>query len=111
MKDELREYFAGRLPARLQEIEEASSAACEAGWGGEPLRRFHRLTHSLVGAGATFGHPAVTEVSRRLERLLRALLEGPVVGDGVSEQVAALLAELGVSKDCKDTQDTKDERP
>lgn len=71
---ELREYFAGRLPERLAEIEEACRAARDAGFTGEPLRTFHRLVHSLAGAGGTFGFPEVSEVSRGLERLLKTYL-------------------------------------
>ena len=73
---ELREYFAGRLPERLAEIEEACRSAREAGFAGEPLRTFHRLVHSLAGAGGTFGFPEVSEVSRGLERLLKEYLGG-----------------------------------
>lgn len=72
--DGLREYFAGRLPERLAEIEEACRAAQDAGFAGEPLRTFHRLVHSLAGAGGTFGFPEVSEVSRGLERLLKTCL-------------------------------------
>ena len=74
--EELRRYFAGRLPARLTEVEEAAAAAREAGWAAEPLHHFHRLAHSLVGAGATFGFPGITEHARALERLLKAHLNG-----------------------------------
>lgn len=75
---ELQEYFAGRLPERLAEIEEACHAAREAGFAGEPLRTFHRLVHSLAGAGGTFGFPEVSEVSRGLERLLKTCLGSEV---------------------------------
>jgi HPt (histidine-containing phosphotransfer) domain-containing protein len=74
--EELRRYFAGRLPDRLTEVEDAGTAARNAGWATEPLRLFHRLAHSLVGAGATFGFPDVTEHARTLERLLKAHLDG-----------------------------------
>jgi len=74
--DELRRYFAGRLPDRLAEVEAACAAARDADWAVEPLRHFHRLVHSLVGVGATFGFPEVTEHARTLERLLKARLEG-----------------------------------
>jgi len=74
---ELRHYFAGRLPDRLAEVERARDAARAAGWTGDPLRAFHRLTHSLAGAGATFGFPEVSDLARRLESLLEnALREG-----------------------------------
>ena len=74
--EELRRYFAGRLPDRLTEVEDAGTAAQQAGWAAEPMRVFHRLAHSLVGAGATFGFPGVTEHARALERLLKARLDG-----------------------------------
>jgi HPt (histidine-containing phosphotransfer) domain-containing protein len=84
---ELKLYFAGRLPLRVAEVEAARDAARGAGWTGEPLRTFHRLAHSLAGAGATFGFPEVTEVSHRLESLLESAiseetppLEGEVDG-------------------------------
>jgi HPt (histidine-containing phosphotransfer) domain-containing protein len=73
--EELREYFAGRLPARLAEIEDACRAAQDAGWSGPPLRTFHRLAHSLAGSGTTFGFPEVSELARNLEHLLETFLE------------------------------------
>lgn len=90
--EELRRYFAGRLPARLTELEDAAAAAREAGWAAEPLRLFHRLAHSLVGAGTTFGFPAVTEHARTLERLLKAHLEGgpPPAAAAVAEILGRL---------------------
>jgi HPt (histidine-containing phosphotransfer) domain-containing protein len=81
--EELRRYFAGRLPERLAELEVARAAARDAGWTAEPLRSFHRLAHSLVGAGATFGFPEVTEHARPLERLLKRCLED---GEGVEDE-------------------------
>jgi HPt (histidine-containing phosphotransfer) domain-containing protein len=73
---ELKRYFAGRLPLRAAEVEAARDAARGAGWAGEPLRTFHRVAHSLAGAGATFGHPEVTEIAHRLESLLKSALAG-----------------------------------
>jgi diguanylate cyclase (GGDEF)-like protein len=73
--EDLRRYFAYRLPARVSEVEAARDAARDAGWGHEPLRTFHRLAHSLAGAGATFGFPEVGEASRRLESLLKGSLD------------------------------------
>ncbi|HEX3554483.1 MAG TPA: Hpt domain-containing protein [Thermoanaerobaculia bacterium] len=91
---ELRRYFAGRLPDRLAELEEACASARDADWAAEPLRHFHRLAHSLVGVGATFGFPAVTEHARTLERLLKARLEGgaPPPEAEVGELLARLRA-------------------
>ena len=87
--EELRRYFAGRLPARIAEIEEALAAARAAGWTGEPLRTAHRLAHSLKGAGATFGFPEVSELARGLDRLLAG--EDPGAREGEIEEVLARL--------------------
>ncbi len=72
--EDLRRYFAGRLPARLAEAEAARDAARDAGWTGEPMRTFHRLAHSLSGVGTTFGFPEITAAARRLEGVLKASL-------------------------------------
>jgi len=89
----LREYFAGRLPDRLREIDEAWQQVRETAWGAEEVKLFHRLAHSLTGAGATFGFAAVTDAARDLERRLKPALhqEGPPVEPA---EVDALLAAL-----------------
>ena len=76
-----RRIFPGAPPARQVSI-----------WTGDPLRTFHRLAHSLAGAGATFGHPEVSDLARGLERLLKAAL-----GEGAplrEDEVDGLLARL-----------------
>lgn len=87
---ELRGYFAGRLPDRLREIDEAWKRVRDSAWSPESLRDLHRLVHSLAGAGATFGFPEVTRTSRDLERFLKAVLDGP--GRGEPDRVTELLA-------------------
>lgn len=81
--DALRQHFAGRLPERLREIEEAWRNARTAGWRAEEAKTAHRLAHSLVGAGATFGFPAVTTAARLLEQRFKpvALGSGPPPDD------------------------------
>ena len=90
--EDLRRYFAGRLPARLAEVEVARDAARDAGWTGEPLRTFHRLAHSLAGVGATFGFPEITTAARRLESLLKAALA--TAEPPAAAEVDALLGRL-----------------
>jgi diguanylate cyclase (GGDEF)-like protein len=88
---ELQEYFAGRLPDRLRELEDAWAAVRESGWDRDAVRELHRLTHSLSGAGATFGFPEVTRACREMERFLKPVLEDP----GPSgEQASARIEEL-----------------
>lgn len=93
--EDLRRYFAGRLPTRVAEVEAARDAARGAGWAGEPLRTFHRLAHSLSGVGATFGFPEVTELARRLETLLKtALAGGPPPEETTVDGLLSRLREL-----------------
>jgi len=92
--EEMKRYFAGRLPARIAEVEAARDAARGAGWAGEPLRTFHRLAHSLAGAGATFGFPEVSDLAGRLEQRLKKVLGGgeAPAGDEVEDLLARLRA-------------------
>jgi HPt (histidine-containing phosphotransfer) domain-containing protein len=90
--EDLRRYFAYRLPVRVAEVEAARDAARDAGWRGEPQRTFHRLVHSLTGAGATFGFPEVSETSRRLESLLKSSLDTGAPPDAA--EIAPLLSRL-----------------
>ena len=81
----LQEYFAGRLPDRLGEIEAAWREVRSSGSAGEPLRTLHRLAHSLAGAGATFGFPAVTAAARQLEKALQSAIQGTAPPPGEAE--------------------------
>jgi HPt (histidine-containing phosphotransfer) domain-containing protein len=74
--ESLQEYFAGRLPDRMREVEDGWREARETAWREDAVRTFHRLVHSLAGAGATFGFAAVTDAARALEQRLKAVLLG-----------------------------------
>lgn len=88
----LRDYFAARLPERLREVDEAWERVRASGWQEEDTRTFHRLAHSLTGAGATFGFPAVTDAARALEQRLKPAAQGGTPPEDAA--VAELLAEL-----------------
>ncbi len=85
---DLQQYFASRLPERLEEIEMAWAEVRESGWAPDALRTFHRLAHSLTGAGSTFGYPEVTRTARNLERYLKRCLEPS--GPSLAEAPAAI---------------------
>jgi diguanylate cyclase (GGDEF)-like protein len=89
---ELQEYFAGRLPDRLAELENAWTAVTSSRWETERVRTFHRLVHSLTGAGSTFGFPEVSRTARVLERFLKTVIDaGGPVREEASGQVERLL--------------------
>jgi HPt (histidine-containing phosphotransfer) domain-containing protein len=98
--EDLRSYFASRLPARISEIVAARAAAHDAGWTGEPLSTFHRLVHSLTGAGATFGFAEISATSRQLETLLREALGGTRPPEDEVEELLSRLHDLaGLPRD------------
>lgn len=93
---DLQQYFASRLPERLEEIEITWKEVRDRGWALDALRELHRLTHSLTGAGGTFGFPEVTRTARALERCLKEQLEPsePSRDEAVVLRVEALLEDL-----------------
>jgi HPt (histidine-containing phosphotransfer) domain-containing protein len=93
--DDLRRYFAARLPHRLAELEDSCRAARDAGWRGMPLRNCHRLAHSLAGSGAIFGFTEVSEVARHLVRLLKPVVErGVTLGEQDERLIEEILGRL-----------------
>ncbi len=101
---DLQQYFANRLPERLEEIELAWSEVRKTGWAADPLRELHRLTHSLTGAGSTFGYPEVTRTARCLERYLQELQATPAGAEkapgDAAEKALGDSAEKALGEDC-----------
>lgn len=95
--NELCAVFLARLPERLAEIDrswEGARPVGERGVNPVELQRFHRLVHSLSGAGATFGFPEVTTAARRLERHLLPLIRQPDLPAEAAGEIDSLLEEL-----------------
>ncbi len=92
---DLQQYFASRLPERLEEIEQIWQEVRDSSWAPDAVRELHRLTHSLTGAGSTFGFPEVTRTARSLEHYLKDRLEpSKPPGDDAVTGVETLLEEL-----------------
>lgn len=80
----LKDKFVAGLPDRLVRLNQAFAGWQRSG-DGEQLEAFHRLAHSLTGAGATFGCGEVSQAARELEVYLKALAV-----PGVAQQAADL---------------------
>ncbi len=80
----LKDKFVAGLPDRLVRLNQAFAGWQQSG-DGEQLEAFHRLAHSLTGAGATFGCGEVSQAARELEVYLKALAV-----PGVAQQAADL---------------------
>ncbi len=78
----LKDKFVGGLPDRLALLRDTFD-----GWWlsqeAAQLEAFHRLVHSLTGAGATFGCIEVSQAARELETYLKTMMVA-----GVTPQAA-----------------------
>ena len=91
----LNDKYAAGVPALMQAIAQAQAACDSEGPRLEPLTALHRSLHTVAGSAATFGFAALGQECRRIEQLVRTLLNTPgqVLAEwpAVSAQVAALL--------------------
>ncbi len=67
--------FKKNLPARLSELEELCRHLDVSTDNQTSLAEIHRIIHSMVGAGGTYGATALSEQARRVERLVIDLLQ------------------------------------
>lgn len=77
----LSEEFAAGLPARLSEIQMAWQAAVAARWSADTFDALYRHSHSLAGAGGTFGFGDVGSAARALLDWLKQAREHPARRD------------------------------
>ncbi|PMQ15835.1 Hpt domain-containing protein [Janthinobacterium sp. AD80] len=91
----LNDKYAAGVPALLQAIAQARARCDAEGPRLEPLTDLHRALHAVAGSAATFGFAALGQECRRIEQLVRTLLNEPgqALADwpAVNVQVGALL--------------------
>ncbi|SDA75214.1 MULTISPECIES: Hpt domain-containing protein [unclassified Janthinobacterium] len=91
----LNDKYAAGVPALMQAIAQAQARCDGEGPRLEPLTDLHRALHAVAGSAATFGFAALGQECRRIEQLVRTLLNEPgqVLAEwpGVSAQVGTLL--------------------
>ena len=91
----LNDKYAAGVPALMQAIADAQQRCDGEGPREEPLTALHRALHAVAGSAATFGFAALGQECRRIEQLVRAMLNAPAQAvaewPGVRAQVTALL--------------------
>ncbi|HEX8465674.1 MAG TPA: diguanylate cyclase [Abditibacterium sp.] len=85
--DLLREVYAAKLNDKIGEIFASWHEFLAAPAAAQPLAALHRQTHSLVGSGATFGFPEVSQAARRAEEIIKALLDGAAQGEAAPQEL------------------------
>lgn len=91
---ELRTEYVRMLPAHIDEIERAWSAAHEAGWDAAQFGSMIRLAHNLAGSGATYGVKRVSETARALELYAKSLDGNAMPGEAERHGLERLLAQV-----------------
>ena len=91
----LQAEFKRTLPDKLSEIESMwNSAVIAKEENNTALADCHRLAHTLVGSGGTFGAIVVTTASRKLEQALKPLLNETNLSEDNKSNIFALISEL-----------------
>ncbi|WP_312440555.1 Hpt domain-containing protein [Janthinobacterium sp.] len=73
----LNEKYAAGVPALMQAIGDAQQRCDVEGPREEQLTALHRALHAVAGSAATFGFAALGQECRRIEQLVRQLLNEP----------------------------------
>jgi len=73
----LNEKYAAGVPALMQAIAGAQARCNSEGPRLEPLTALHHALHAVAGSAATFGFAALGQECRRIEQLVRVLLNEP----------------------------------
>lgn len=68
--EQLKQSFISELPDKISAIENDLLDCTEGNRGGEPFQSAYRRTHSLKGAGGTFGVSIFTAICHQLEDIL-----------------------------------------
>ena len=75
----LQANFKSTLPAKVDEIELLWNSISINDVEQSVISDCHRMTHTLVGSGGTFGAVVVSTVARELEQALKLLIEEKTV--------------------------------
>jgi len=86
----LRDKYAASVPERMAAIRDAL-ALCQGGLTPPHIDQLHHALHSVAGSAGSFGFHALGNEARRLEQLVRGVMESGNSWDGIETAVQALL--------------------
>jgi diguanylate cyclase (GGDEF)-like protein len=105
----LRQDFARQLPDRIAELERIRLGI--EGGDVASMRLLHQRAHSLVGSAATFGFDTLSQVARKLERLIKPLATSDGTPDAavlgkIAESLRQVRSTAGLPPDLSRSMDT-----
>lgn len=86
----LRDKYAASVPERMAAIRDAL-ALCQGGLSASHIDQLHHALHSVAGSAGSFGFHALGGESRRIEQMVRGVMESGAPWDGIEGAVQALL--------------------
>ncbi|HEY0587393.1 MAG TPA: Hpt domain-containing protein [Pseudoduganella sp.] len=86
----LRDKYAASVPERMAAIREAL-ALCQGNLIPPHIEQLHHALHSVAGSAGSFGLAALGDESRRIEQMVRGVMEAGAPWTGIEAAVHALL--------------------
>lgn len=87
----LRDKYAASVPERMAAIRDGLALCVQAGRTPANLEQLHHALHSVAGSAGSFGLHALGDESRRIEQLVRGVMETGAAWEGIESAVQALL--------------------
>lgn len=82
----LQARFENDLAQRLDHIDAAWRTLESGEFADDDLQNFHLLLHRLAGSGATFGFPAISQISQQMEDIVLRVINEGAPFDGAARQ-------------------------
>jgi len=86
----LRDKYAASVPERMAAIRDALEL-CRGSLIPPHIEQLHHALHSVAGSAGSFGLAALGDESRRIEQLVRGVMEAGAPWAGIEPAVHALL--------------------
>ena len=87
----LRDKYAASVPERMAAIRDGLTLCVAAGRTPANLEQLHHALHSVAGSAGSFGLHALGDESRRIEQLVRGVMEAGAPWGDIEPAVQALL--------------------
>ncbi|WP_342114619.1 Hpt domain-containing protein [Pseudoduganella sp. OTU4001] len=87
----LRDKYAASVPERMAAIRDGLALCVEAGQTPANIEQLHHALHSVAGSAGSFGFHALGDESRRIEQMVRGVMEAGAPWAGIEVAVQALL--------------------
>src|SRR5688500_11569466 len=87
----LRDKYAASVPERMAAIRDGLALCQNDGHSPAHIEQLHHALHSVAGSAGSFGLHGLGNESRRIEQMVRAVMEGGGNWEKIEAAVQALL--------------------